>query len=368
VVHGDQRVIKVNRALRSPATPWPVRPFAHNKKDRSGLSTVRIGVIGAGNMGADHVRNLHRHVSGAVVTMVADIDADRAAAVAGEVPGARATSDPYAVIDDPEVDAVVVASHDDTHADLCVAAIRADKPVLCEKPLAPTLGECVRVAQEELRAGRRLISLGFMRRFDPAYLELKEALSAGVHGAPLLLHCVSRGVSSAPGATDESSVTGSAVHEFDTVAWLLNSPITEVGWHAPRATRAVPGLRDPQLMLLRTADGALTTVEVFLNAGYGYDIRCEVACEHGTLALANPARLVTDSARARFAGYPADWRPRFADAYRLELQAWTDAVAAASPSPLATAHQGLIASAVADAVITSMRSGGRTVAVQVPEV
>ncbi|MFC8429446.1 Gfo/Idh/MocA family oxidoreductase [Streptomyces sp. NPDC057253] len=332
------------------------------------MRPVRIGVIGAGNMGADHVRNLHRNVPGAVVTMVADIDADRAAAVAGEVPGARATGDPYALIDDPEVDAVVVASHDSTHAELCIAAIRAGKPILCEKPLAPTLGECVRVAQEELRAGRRLISLGFMRRFDPAYLELKEALGAGVHGAPLLLHCVSRGVSSAPGATDESSVTGSAVHEFDTVAWLLNSPITEVAWHAPRATGAVTGLRDPQLMLLRTADGALTTVEVFLNARYGYDIRCEVACEHATLALAHPARLVTDSARTRSVGYPADWRPRFADAYRLELRAWTEAVAAASPPPLAGAQEGLIANAVAEAVITSMRSGGETVAVQIPEV
>ncbi|WP_037886445.1 Gfo/Idh/MocA family oxidoreductase [Streptomyces viridochromogenes] len=331
------------------------------------MSAVRVGVIGAGNMGADHVNTLHRHVSGAVVTMVADIDEERAAAV-GALPGARATGDPYAVIADPEVDAVVVASHDTTHADLSVAAVRAAKPVLCEKPLAPTLGECVRVVREERRAGKELISLGFMRRFDPAYAELKEALAAGVCGAPLLVHCVSRGVSSAPGATDEFSITGSAIHEFDTVPWLLDSPVTEVSWHAPRATTAVTGLRDPQLMLLRTADGALTTVEVFLNAGYGYDIRCEVAGERGTLALTNPARLVTDSARARSLGYPADWRPRFADAYRLELQAWIDAVATGSPAPLATAHDGLVAGAVAEAVIASMKNGGRTVTVQVPEV
>ncbi|KUO17876.1 Gfo/Idh/MocA family oxidoreductase [Streptomyces dysideae] len=331
------------------------------------MSIVRIGVIGAGNMGADHVNTLHRHVSGAVVTMVADLDEERAAGVAGALPDARATGDPYAVIADPEVDAVVVASHDTTHADLSVAAVRAAKAVLCEKPLAPTLSECVRVVQEERQAGQGLISLGFMRRFDPAYVELKEALAAGVCGAPLLLRCVSRGVSSAPGATDEFSITGSAIHEFDTVPWLLDSPITEVSWHAPRSTTAT-GLRDPQLMLLRTADGALTTVEVFLNAGYGYDVRCEVAGERGTLALTNPARLVTDSARARSLGYPADWRPRFADAYRLELQAWIDAVATGSASPLATAHDGLVAGAVAKAVIVSMKNGGRTIAVQVPEV
>lgn len=333
----------------------------------SGVSTIRVGVIGAGNMGADHVNTLHRHVSGAVVTQVADIDEDRAVTVAGGLPDSRAGSDPYALIADPEVDAVVIASHDTTHADLSLAAVRAGKPVLCEKPLAPTLAECVRVVREERQAGGGLISLGFMRRFDPAYVELKEALSSGVCGAPLLLHCVSRGVSSAPGATDEFSITGSAIHEFDTVPWLLNSPITEVSWHAPRSTTMVTGLRDPQFMLLRTADGALTTVEVFLNAGYGYDVRCEVACERGTLTLTNPARLVTDSARARSVGYPADWRPRFADAYRLELQSWIDSLAAGSVSPLATAYDGLVAGAVAEAVITFMKNGGQTVAVQIPE-
>lgn len=327
---------------------------------------LRIGVIGAGIMGADHVSTVHRYISGADITLVADIDKERAASAA--VPGARVTDDAYALIADPEVDAVVIASHDSTHADLAVATVRAAKPVLCEKPLAPTVDECVRVVREERRAGGGLISLGFMRRFDPAYVELKAAVDDGACGAPLLLHCVSRGVSSAPGATDELSVTGSAIHEFDTVPWLLDSPITEVSWHAPRSASAATGFHDPQLMLLRTADGALTTVEVFLNARYGYDIRCEIAGEHGTLALTDPARLVVDSARTRSTGYPADWRPRFADAYRLELQAWVDAVAAGRPSPLATAYDGLVAGAVAEAVIVSMKDGGRTVAVRVPEV
>ncbi|BBC31321.1 Inositol 2-dehydrogenase [Streptomyces graminofaciens] len=331
------------------------------------MRTVRVGVVGAGNMGADHVSTLHRWVSGAEVTRVADIDADRAAAIAAGVPGARSTDDAHALIDDPEVDAVVIASHDTTHADLAVAAVRAGKPVMCEKPLAPTVEECVRVVREERRAGAGLISLGFMRRFDPAYVELRSAVASGTCGAPLLVHCVSRGVSSAPGCTDEFSVTGSAIHEFDTVPWLLDSPITEVSWHAPRPTSAVTGLRDPQLMLLHTADGALTTVETFLNAGYGYDVRCEVAGERGTLALADPARLVSDATRARSTAYPADWRPRFADAYRLELQAWIDAVAQGRPSPLATAYDGLVASVVAEAVIASMKDGGRTIAVRVPE-
>jgi myo-inositol 2-dehydrogenase/D-chiro-inositol 1-dehydrogenase len=332
--------------------------------------TVRVGVIGTGIMGADHAATLHHRVAGAAVTMVADLDLASAREVADALPGVRAGDDGFALIGDPAVDAVVVASADATHADLTVAAVEARKPVLCEKPLAPTLPECLRVVQAELAAvgtaGPGLVSVGFMRRFDPGYLELKAALEAGACGTPLLVHCVSRGVGSGPGSTSESSVTGSAVHELDAVPWLLDAPVVEVGWHAPRSTGAVPGLQDPQLILLRTADGALATVEVFLNARYGYDIRCEVVGDRGTVALANPARVVTDADRRRATGYPADWRPRFADAYRNELQAFIDAVAAGRPSPLATARDGLVAGAVADAVITSMHDGGRTVAVEPP--
>jgi myo-inositol 2-dehydrogenase/D-chiro-inositol 1-dehydrogenase len=332
--------------------------------------TVRVGVIGTGIMGADHISTLHRQVTGATVTMVADVDLGRARGVAAGLPGARATDDGVALIGDPAVDAVVIASPDATHADLAVAAIAAGKPVMCEKPLAPTLPECRRVVRAELEAvgagGPPLVSVGFMRRFDPGYLELKTALQDGACGTPLLLHCVSRGVASGPGSTNESSVTGSAIHELDTVPWLLDAPIVEVSWHAPRPSDAVPGLQDPQLLLLRTADGALTTVEVFLNARYGYDIRCEVVGDRGTLALTNPARVVADADRRRATGYPADWRPRFADAYRTELQSWVDAVAAGRPSPLATARDGLVTGAVAEAVIASMHDGGRTVAVEPP--
>jgi myo-inositol 2-dehydrogenase/D-chiro-inositol 1-dehydrogenase len=205
-----------------------------------------------------------------------------------------------------------------------------------------------------------------MRRFDPGYLEMKQALAQGAVGVPLLTHSISRGVSSAPGSTNESSVTGSAIHEFDVLPWLLGSPITEVSWHPPKPTGAANGFQDPQLILLRTADGALSTVEVFLNARYGYDVRCEVVGESGTLALTEPAKMITDRSRARSVGYAADWRPRFADAYRIELQAWIDAVGAGARSPLASAHDGLVANAVAEAVIASMRSGGTVVTVNVP--
>jgi myo-inositol 2-dehydrogenase/D-chiro-inositol 1-dehydrogenase len=118
--------------------------------------------------------------------------------------------------------------------------------------------------------------------------------------------------------------------------------------------------------VLRTADGVLTTVEVFLNAGYGYDIRCEVVGDTGTVALTNPAHVVVGTAGRRSTGYPEDWRPRFADAYRLELQAWIDALVAGSTAPLPGTQDGVTAIAVAEAVIASMSRGGAWTPVRAP--
>ncbi len=325
--------------------------------------TVRIGVIGTGNMGADHVRSLLGHVRGSQVTVVTDYDPEVAARVAEEA-GARVATDGHALIADPEVDAVIIASHDSTHHGYTMAAIAARKPVLCEKPLSPLLTECEEIVAAEAEAGGNLVSVGFMRRFDPAHTELKAALDAGTIGPVLRVTVASRNVVSHPDTTSESSVTNSLIHELDALPWLLGSPVVEVAWLAGRATGAVAaGVADPQLTLLRTADGTLSSVDVFLNADYGYDLRLELIGERGALSLADPARVVLDLARSRSTGYPLDWRPRYADAYRLELGAWATSVAAGAPTPLATAADGLAAGRVADAVITSMHEGGRWVEV-----
>ena len=121
--------------------------------------------------------------------------------------------------------------------------------------------------------------------------------------------------------------------------WLLRSPVVEVSWTAPRPSALAPGLQDPQLITLRTANGVLATVETFLNSTYGYVMRCEVVGETGTVSLTEPARVVVEAERTRAIGYAADWRPRFADAYRLELQAWVDAVSDGEPTALATARE-----------------------------
>ena len=325
--------------------------------------TVRIGVIGTGNMGADHLRNLQRFVAGAQVTVVADSHRPTAEAVA-EWSGARVADDGHALIADSEVDAIIVASHDSTHHEYAMAAIAAGKPTLCEKPLAPTLAECEEIVAAEAAAGGNLLSLGFMRRFDPAHTELKAAIDAGVIGPVLRITGASRNVVSYPDTTSESIITNSVIHELDSIPWLLSSPVVEVAWLAGRATSKVPvGIADPSLTLLRTVDGVLTSIDMYVNAGYGYDLRTEVLGEKGAISLTDPALLAIDLERQHSTGYAADWRPRFADAYRLELGAWVASVEDGTPTPLATAADGLAASRVADAVLSSMHSGGPWVAV-----
>jgi len=312
-------------------------------------------------MGADHIRNLSTTIGGAEVSFVADLDTNRAAAAAPAT--ARITSDPTELINSSEVDAVVIASHDSTHAGLVLECFEAMTPVLCEKPLAPTLLESMEVVAADAdmvaATGTSLLSLGFMRRFDPGYVALRRSVAGREQGEPLMVHCISRNGSAAAGTTAESAITNSAIHELDIIPWLLDSPITEVSWQAGRSTRrAEAGLQDPAFMTLRTADGTLTTLELFLNAQYGYTTRCEVVSELGITSLQESSLLDIEQGGLKQQIIPADWRPRFADAYRLQLQAWISALANGEAPVLAGAQDGLNASLVAQAMIQSLRSEG----------
>jgi myo-inositol 2-dehydrogenase/D-chiro-inositol 1-dehydrogenase len=234
---------------------------------------VRVGVIGTGAMGAAHVENLARWVPGATVAQIFDVDLERAKAIADQV-GASAASSAEAVIESSDVDAVLVAAPDPLHEPLTLACLELGKPILLEKPIASTLEGGRRIVEAEGAVGRRLVQLGFMRHFDPAYVALREAVLGGSVGQVKAAHCIHRNAHSHPSHTDESVLFGSMIHEFDSVPWLLDDPLTAVTVFAARVPEGE--LKDLQVAVLETQGGAVVTVEVFINAQYGYDIHTEV--------------------------------------------------------------------------------------------
>jgi len=345
--------------------------------DPVGMTTIRIGVIGTGIMGADHVETISKSVSRAEVRAVADLDVRRAEAVAARVPGAKALPSAEALIESTEVDAVIIASSNPTHAPYALASIGAGKPVLCEKPLAQTAAECEQILRGEEAAGKRLVQVGFMRRYDPGYAELRARVASGEIGAPLLAHCVHRNVSIPPVWTSEDIVFTSAVHEIDVMPWVFGREVVSVNWLSP--IPAAPGVRrDPQVAILELEGGALIFVELFMAARYGYEIRCEIVGEKGTIELAPVARTVARSDLRVNLDLSADWRPRFAEAYRRELQTWVNAICAwrsgglkgiASPVHGPDAWDGYRAAVIAEALVASMSSGGpaRVKSLSIPE-
>ena len=298
-------------------------------------------------MGSCHARLLREDVPGGELVAVADVDHDRATALAREVGVPRIHADGRELIASRDVDAVIVASSPETHEDLVHACLEAGKPVLCEKPLAASADAGRRIVEAEAATGARLISLGFMRRYDAAYLDLKRRLDAGEIGAPLIVHCVHRNADQPASFDQRSALTDSVVHEVDVTRWLLGEEIVSAAVVAGRATANAPeGVRDPQLVLLETESGVVVDVESFLRARYGYDVRCEVVGETGTLTLATPPRIASG------------FQDRFADAYRDELRAWVGGLhegAAGGPS----AWDGYAAAAVTEACVRAAQTGRR---------
>jgi myo-inositol 2-dehydrogenase/D-chiro-inositol 1-dehydrogenase len=329
--------------------------------------TVRVGVIGAGMMGQDHIRRISRVLTGGAVVAVNDVDAARAGQVAAGLPGAAVHATAQDLIGDGDVDAVLVASWGPAHEEQVLAAIGAGKPVFCEKPLAPSSGACLRIVDAEVAQGRRCVQVGFMRRYDAGYQAMKAALEDGSIGAPLLMHCAHRNPSVPPyGFTTEMIISDSAVHEIDLVRWLFGEEVVAARIFKPRRSgKAAAGLHDPLIVQLEMASGVLVDDEVFVNAGYGYDVRGEVVCESGTVALADVGEVTLSASGRRGGRVPVDWRDRFVRAYDAELQDWLTAVAAGT-STGPSAWDGLAAAAVTDSCLQALRTDQRT-PVSLPE-
>lgn len=316
---------------------------------------LRIGLIGAGGMGSFHARTLAA-MPGVRITAIADAVPAVAEQLAAEV-GAESTTDGAGLFVGTDLDGVVVASPDDTHAGLAVAAIAAGMPVLCEKPLATSVEDARRVVDAEAAAGRRLLQLGFMREYDRAHQQLVTAL------APLgSIHHV-RCVHTNANAFERSAevvVGQSIVHDIHTIRFLTGQEIVSV---AAGATHRPSGAIRHVLVLARLAGGAHATVE-YDDAGYAYEVLVEAIAEEGSVLSGAPTRPTIRREGAISQPVGTDWFARFADAYRAQDADWIASIRAGTAvGP--TAGDGLAAHAVVEAILDSLRTGG-SVQVEAP--
>ena len=317
---------------------------------------LRVGIIGCGKMGQDHIKRLTNKIQGAQVTAVTDVVRANAEAAA-KLCGAAIFREERALIEADAVDAVFIVSPGYAHKEALLQAIAAGKPVFCEKPLCTTAADCLEVVQAEAAGGRHLVQLGFMRRYDRGYQQLKQALDSGQYGDPLMLHCTHRNPEVGSDYSTPMAVHDTAIHEIDTLHWLVDDEYDTVQVIAPRVTKySHLGLKDPQIMLMRTKKGVCIDVEVFVNCKFGYDINCEMVCEDGALKMAEPGYPDIRKSAAVSRAIDTDCFVRFAEAYDTEVQQWVDGAALGRVDG-PNSWDGYLAAVTADALVKAQESG-----------
>ena len=317
---------------------------------------LKVGVIGCGAIGREHIKRLSTVIPNAKVVAVYDYVEEVSKKVA-ESYNATAYSSGLEIIESDEVDAVLVATTDDTHAGYVKDCLKNEKYVFCEKPLALSAKECEEMLEAEVKIGKRLVQVGFNRRFDVGYREMKKAITDGEIGEPLLIHSAHRNISQAPGFETDYAITRVAIHEIDITRWLLDEEYEEVQVLDVKQSKRTAGeWLNPQLVMFKTKSGQRIDVEVQTDGSYAYDIQCQVVGEDGTLNLPDPSRVLKRTQGHFSHGLPDDWATRFIDSYDTEFQEWVDAVLADKLVGPST-WDGYASCVTSDALIKSRKTG-----------
>jgi myo-inositol 2-dehydrogenase/D-chiro-inositol 1-dehydrogenase len=276
------------------------------------------------------------------------------------------------LIGEGKVDAIMVTTKDPDHEQFVMAAVKAGIPVFCEKPLAPDSAGCKRIIDAEIAKKKRLVYVGFMRRYDYAYKQMKQCISGGKYGHPLLAHCAHRNPSVTSGST-EIVIFNTLCHEIDTMRWLLDEDYASVEVVCPRNSRyALKDFQDPLVMVLTTKSGVRIDIECFMNCQVAYDISCEIVCEEGIFKLPGiPGVQMTlkQEGEKGAAVTPvsfAYWE-RFEEAYKAEFQDWIDSIKSCCPAG-PSCWDAYVAALVTDAAIKSLKSGKTETVPDIPSV
>jgi myo-inositol 2-dehydrogenase / D-chiro-inositol 1-dehydrogenase len=324
---------------------------------------LRVAVLGAGRIGKIHAGNVAAS-SGAELVVVADPFGNAAQTLADQF-GCDASADSFAAIDRQDVDAVVIGTPTHTHVELMLQAVKRRKAVLCEKPIDLDFGKAAAAVTEIEQLGGRVM-LAFNRRFDPASQRLRRSIDAGEVGDVRQVFITSRDPGLAP--RDYLRVSGGifrdmTIHDFDMARFLLGEEPAEISATASRLvdpTLAEFDDFDSVMIQMRTSSGRQCHINNCREAVYGYDQRLEIFGSSGMLQNGNihpttVRRWGKDETEAR-EPLVNFFLERYADAYRAELEAFFDAIAADAPMPV-TPHDGLQALRLAECSLQSALTG-----------
>ena len=328
--------------------------------------TLKIGVIGTGMIGRDHTRRIQQVLAGAEIVALSDYSPQAAKAVQADLaPDATVYERGEDLVAADNVDAILVCSTGSTHEAYVLAAIEAGKPCFCEKPLATTAGGAKRIVDAEVAAGKRLVQVGFMRRYDTGYVALKDAVDKRT-GAPIMVHAAHRNPTVPEQYVTPMAIHDTFVHEIDVFRWLLDDDYVSARVTFPRTCAASHAkLRDPQIVTLTTAKGVVINTEIFVNCKYGYDIQCQVVGEDGTATLPEPMAVQMRLNATLQNEILTDWKDRFVESYDVELQDFIDAASKGTASG-PSAWDGYMAAVTCDACVEAQKDEGTAIAISNP--
>lgn len=325
--------------------------------------TIRFGLLGAGRIGRTHATAIAGLASAKIMAVHDPVPA--AASAIAEQTGAKLAS-VAEMMADKAIDAVLICTPTDLHADQIEMAAKAGKAIFCEKPIDLSVAR-VRACLKTVKETGAKLMVGFNRRFDPSFAEVRARIAAGEVGTVELVQIISR--DPAPPPVDYIKRSGGLfrdmmIHDFDMARFLLGEEVAEV--QAAGSVLVDPAIGaagdiDTATATLRTASGKIAVITCSRRATYGYDQRIEVHGAKGMVSAGNPVATTVTSANA--AGYRTDplldfFMQRYAAAYALEIGYFVDAITsgkAISPDGL----DGLRALELADAALQSVKTGER---------
>ena len=295
---------------------------------------LNIGIIGAGRIGKVHAETLAFRIPEAKIVAIADINREAAQALAAHcnIPKVTVSSDD--IIADPQIEAVLICSATNTHAELIAQAAKAGKHIFCEKPIAYTLKQIDHALAAVKTAGVQL-QIGFNRRFDANFARVRLAVAKGEIGTPNLMHIISR--DPAPPPVSYVKVSGGifmdmTIHDFDMARFLIGDEVDEIyvaGGVTVDPEIGKAGDLDTALVVMRFRNGVIGTIDNCRKAPYGYDQRVEILGSGGKIATENcyPNQAVVSDGMSVYKDLPLNFfMERYTESFARELQSFVAAI------------------------------------------